>query len=225
MILSSNTLKFIADPQKFAIPHSESHTTTLLHPPPSARISLNHPNHILHTFQPNVERSFLPRFFSHASPNIANIAAPLPQPLGTNPWHRNPLYNRHHELWNPHQPPQSPYSEFSDYRPPSSRNSPSIHTIPSPSSTPISFHSQTPTPSDDGFEEYYPHEDSPSDDDDNYPQDQDQQVETYTTTKNDSELNDMYENHDFYSEEEDDQHEDNNDYESTCSSENDWDYQ
>lgn len=58
---------------------------------------------------------------------------------------------------------------------------------------------------------------------------QDQQVENHTKTQNDSELDNMYEHHDFYSEEEDDLLEDNNhnnnDYESTYSSENDWDYQ
>ncbi|KIJ95794.1 hypothetical protein K443DRAFT_11144, partial [Laccaria amethystina LaAM-08-1] len=89
------------------------------------------------------------------------------------------------------------------YRPPSSRNSPSLHTNLSPTSSPTSFHSQTPSPSINEFEDFY------SDNDDNYPQDQDQ--------------------HDFYSEEDNDQYEDNNcnnDYrESTYNNEDDWDYQ
>jgi len=169
-------------------------------------------------------------------------------------WDRNPVYNQHHEFWNPHQPPQwfythpnfpiphqtypqnlshfpshppisysrtrSPYSEFSDYRPPSSHNSSSLHTNLSPESTPTCFHSQTPSPSTNGFEDFY------GDDDDDDPQDQDQQE--HQATQYNSEENDVYENQDFYSGE-DDQYEDNNyssnDYELTNSSEDDWNYQ
>jgi len=252
MISSSNTLKVIAEPRNLATPHSEPYATTLLHPPPSARTNLNHPHYTLHTSQPNTEGSLLPWKISHASPNIANIAAPLPQPLGTNfmySWDRNPVYNQHHEFLNPHQPPhpnfpipnqtypqnlshfpsnppisyshtRSPYSEFSDYRPFSSHNSPSFHTNLSPESTPTSFHSQTPSLSTNGFEDFY------GDDDNNDPQDQDQQE--HKATQYNSEENDVYKNQDFYSGE-DDQYGDNNysrnDYELTNSNEDDWDCQ